>query len=123
METVRMGEMTVSAAKGYELVAVTTHNCLFVRRDYFAAFGIEDNSAGVFARFGRTFFRHPAAVRLAVNARTGDEQEPFGRWKHELGRLASEVAVGDRDSRDRGHAATANTTFPRRPASMLRAIG
>jgi hypothetical protein len=25
-------------------VAVTTHNCLFVHRDYFTAFGIEDNS-------------------------------------------------------------------------------
>jgi hypothetical protein len=34
----------LAAQKGYELVAVTTHNCLFVRRDYFAAFGIEDNS-------------------------------------------------------------------------------
>ena len=30
--------------KGYELVAVTTHNCLFVRRDYFPTFGIADNS-------------------------------------------------------------------------------
>jgi methyltransferase FkbM-like protein len=31
-------------AKGYELVAVTTHNCLFVGADYFPAFGIRDNS-------------------------------------------------------------------------------
>jgi hypothetical protein len=30
--------------KGYELVAATLHNALFVRRDFFAAFGIEDNS-------------------------------------------------------------------------------
>jgi len=30
--------------KGYELVAVTTHNCLFVRRDYFPAFHIANNS-------------------------------------------------------------------------------
>ena len=30
--------------KGYELVATTTHNCLFVRRDYFPSFGIADNS-------------------------------------------------------------------------------
>jgi hypothetical protein len=34
----------LAAQKGYELVAVTLHNCLFVRREYFAAFGIEDNS-------------------------------------------------------------------------------
>ena len=34
----------LAAQKGYELVAVTTHNCLFVRRDYFAAFGIENNA-------------------------------------------------------------------------------
>jgi hypothetical protein len=34
----------LAAQKGYELVAVTTHNCLFVRSEYFAAFGIEDNS-------------------------------------------------------------------------------
>ena len=31
-------------AKGYELVAVTIHNCLFVHADYFPAFGIRDNS-------------------------------------------------------------------------------
>ena len=30
--------------KGYELTAVTTHNCIFVRRDYFPRFGIADNS-------------------------------------------------------------------------------
>jgi hypothetical protein len=30
--------------KGYELVAVTTHNCLFVRAEYFPAFEIGDNS-------------------------------------------------------------------------------
>lgn len=30
--------------KGYELVAVTAHNCLFVRREYFPRFGIADNS-------------------------------------------------------------------------------
>jgi hypothetical protein len=30
--------------KGYELVAVTLHNALFVRSDHFAAFGIADNS-------------------------------------------------------------------------------
>lgn len=30
--------------KGYELVAATHHNGLFVRSEYFAAFGIEDNS-------------------------------------------------------------------------------
>jgi hypothetical protein len=30
--------------KGYELVAITAHNCLFVRRDYFARFGIANNS-------------------------------------------------------------------------------
>jgi hypothetical protein len=30
--------------KGYELVAVTSHNCVFVRREYFPAFGITDNS-------------------------------------------------------------------------------
>lgn len=30
--------------KGYELVAATTHNCLFVRADFFPAFGIADNS-------------------------------------------------------------------------------
>ena len=34
----------LGAQKGYELVAVTTHNCLFVRSEYFAAFGIKDNS-------------------------------------------------------------------------------
>jgi hypothetical protein len=34
----------LAAQKGYELVAVTTHNCLFVRREDFAAFGIADNS-------------------------------------------------------------------------------
>jgi hypothetical protein len=31
-------------AKGYELVAVTVHNCVFVRRELFARFGIADNS-------------------------------------------------------------------------------
>lgn len=30
--------------KGYELVSVTEHNCIFVRRELFAAFGIADNS-------------------------------------------------------------------------------
>ena len=30
--------------KGYELVAATVANALFVRKEYFAAFGIEDNS-------------------------------------------------------------------------------
>jgi methyltransferase FkbM-like protein len=30
--------------KGYELVAVTLHNCVLVRSEYFAAFGIADNS-------------------------------------------------------------------------------
>ena len=34
----------LGAQKGYELVAVTIHNCLFVRSEYFAAFGIKDNS-------------------------------------------------------------------------------
>ena len=34
----------LAAQKGYELVATTIHNCLFVRREYFAAFGIADNS-------------------------------------------------------------------------------
>jgi hypothetical protein len=31
-------------SKGYELVAVTEHNCIFVRAELFPAFGIEDNS-------------------------------------------------------------------------------
>jgi hypothetical protein len=35
----------LGAQKGYELVAVTLHNCLFVRREYFASFGIANNSA------------------------------------------------------------------------------
>jgi hypothetical protein len=34
----------LGAQKGYELVAVTLHNCLFVRREFFAPFGIKDNS-------------------------------------------------------------------------------
>ncbi|HUO68472.1 MAG TPA: hypothetical protein VMV37_13095 [Gammaproteobacteria bacterium] len=34
----------LAAQKGYALVAVTRQNCLFVRREYFAAFGIKDNS-------------------------------------------------------------------------------
>jgi hypothetical protein len=34
----------LASEKGYELVATTTHNCLFVRREYFPAFGIADNS-------------------------------------------------------------------------------
>jgi hypothetical protein len=34
----------LGAQKGYELVAVTLHNCLFVRREYFASFGIVNNS-------------------------------------------------------------------------------
>ncbi len=34
----------LAAQKGYELVSTTIHNCLFVRREFFAAFGIADNS-------------------------------------------------------------------------------
>lgn len=30
--------------KGYELVCVTEHNCIFVREEFFPLFGIEDNS-------------------------------------------------------------------------------
>jgi hypothetical protein len=36
---VRLGKQ-----KGYELVSVTTHNCLFVRADLYPKFGIADNS-------------------------------------------------------------------------------
>lgn len=31
-------------SKGYELVCVTDHNCIFVANEYFKLFGIEDNS-------------------------------------------------------------------------------
>jgi hypothetical protein len=49
------------------------------------------------------------------------EQQPRGGVPQELGRLTGKAAVGDRNPRDRSHTTTANTTFPRRPGSMLRA--
>lgn len=34
----------LAKSKGYELVAATLHNCIFVRAEHFSSFGIRDNS-------------------------------------------------------------------------------
>jgi hypothetical protein len=38
--------VNLARGKGYELVCITQCNCLFVRKEYFDLFGIDDNSPG-----------------------------------------------------------------------------